>query len=189
MPNIADARRTYTNTLAFVATRDELPVMLNERGLLGCGVEVGVKEGIFSAHLLSGWRGCHLISVDPWQEDAAEAYVDIANVEQRVHDGFYQDTVRRLTPFGARSTIWRTTSTEASRLIPHHSLDFAYLDARHDYDSVIEDLEAWFDKVRPGGILAGHDYLDGHFPAGVFGVRSAVDSFFAARGISVYPTM
>lgn len=73
-------------------------------------------------------------------------------------------------------------------MIPHHSLDFVYLDARHDYESVVEDLEAWFDKVRPGGILAGHDYLDGVHPAGVFGVKTAVDEFFAKRGIPVYAT-
>jgi FkbM family methyltransferase len=189
MPNIADARRTYSATLGFVATRDELPIVLNERALLGCGVEVGVKEGEYSEHLLRSWQGCHLISVDPWQEDAPDAYLDIANVPQQVHESFYDATVRRLTPFGARSTIWRTTSTEAARVVPHHSLDFVYLDARHDFESVLEDLGAWFDKVRPGGILAGHDYLDGNFPAGVFGVRSAVDAFFAARGIAVSATM
>jgi FkbM family methyltransferase len=189
MPNIADARRTYNATLGFVATRDELPVVLNERGLLGCGVEVGVKEGEFSRHLLGAWQGCHLISIDPWREDEADAYTDIANVPQQVQESFYQATVRRLSPFGGRSTIWRATSLEAARLVPHHSLDFAYLDARHDYDSVLEDLTAWFDRVRPGGILAGHDYLDGDFPAGRFGVRSAVDAFFAERGITVYATM
>jgi FkbM family methyltransferase len=79
-------------------------------------------------------------------------------------------------------------SVDASEMIPHHSLDFVYLDARHDYTAVLEDLEAWFDKVRPGGILAGHDYLDGTFPAGVFGVKSAVDEFLGERGIAVYST-
>ena len=90
--------------------------------------------------------------------------------------------------FGARSTIWRQTSTEAAKRVPHHSLDFVYIDARHDYASVMEDLEAWFDKVRPGGIFAGHDYIDGMFPAGEFGVKSAVDKFFAQRGIAVFAT-
>jgi FkbM family methyltransferase len=73
--------------------------------------------------------------------------------------------------------------------VPHHSLDFVYLDARHDYASVLEDLEAWFDKVRPGGVLSGHDYIDGDFAAGVFGVKSAVNEFFEARGIPVYSTL
>ena len=51
-----------------------------------------------------------------------------------------------------------------------------------------EDLEAWASKVRPGGILAGHDYVDGDLPQGEFYVKSAVDDFFGARGIPVHGT-
>jgi FkbM family methyltransferase len=189
MPNITDIRSTYSGTLAFLPSRDELPVLLNERGLFGCGVEVGVQEALFSEHILTHWHGAHLVSVDPWRADEAATYVDIANVPQEEHDRRFECTLTRLAPFGSRSTVWRMTSLEASEHILHHALDFVYLDARHDFDSVMEDLEAWFDKVRPGGIIAGHDYLDGHFPAGVFGVRSAVDTFFAAHGIAVHPTL
>lgn len=188
MPSLYDARDSYGSTLAFVPERGELPLVLNARGLFGCGVEVGVKQGEFSEHLLRHWQGAHLISVDPWLEDAADAYVDVANVPQALHESFFQETVARLAPFGARSSIWRLTSLEASERIPRHALDFVYLDARHDYDAVLADLSAWFERVRPGGILAGHDYLDGHFPAGVFGVKSAVDAFFAERGLPVYAT-
>lgn len=39
---------------------------------------------------------------------------------------------------------------------PEH-LDFCYIDAAHDYASVCHDLAGWRDKVKPGGILAGHD--------------------------------
>ena len=39
------------------------------------------------------------------------------------------------------------------------SLDFVYLDARHDFCAMIEDLEAYWPLVAPGGILAGHDYM------------------------------
>jgi hypothetical protein len=195
MPSLLDARDTYPTTLAFVSERAELPFLLNHRLLLGCGVEVGVKEGEFSETILRHWRGHHLISVDPWREDAPEHYADPANVPQAQHETFYQTAVRRLAPFGARSSIWRTTSLEAAQRIPRASLDFVYIDARHDYASVLEDLEAWFDRVRPGGIIAGHDYVDGMMlhqdgtPAGEVRVRSAVDHFFAGREVAVYPTL
>jgi FkbM family methyltransferase len=188
MPNIADLRATYGQSLAFLSNRQELPHLLNARGLFGCGVEVGVQRALYSAHLLSAWQGAHLISVDPWSEAPAGDYVDIANVPQHEQNAIFDEARQRLSPFGERSTIWRQTSADASARVPHHSLDFVYLDARHDYASVLEDLEAWFDKVRPGGILAGHDYIDGTFPAGEFGVKSAVDQFFARRGIAVYST-
>lgn len=189
MPTAADLRATYAATLAFVPNRDEFPMVLNGRGLFGCGVEIGVQQGIFSEHLLRHWKGMHLISIDPWLEDAPGSYVDIANVPQAEHENRFQTTCSRLSTFGSRSSIWRMTSLEAAERVPHHSLDFAYIDARHDYASVLEDLEAWFDKVRPGGIIAGHDYVDGVGPAGEFGVKSAVDEFFGARGLTVHATL
>ena len=30
-----------------------------------------------------------------------------------------------------------------------------YLDGRHDYAGVKEDLQVWWPKLRPGGLLAG----------------------------------
>ena len=67
-------------------------------------------------------------------------------------------------------------------------MDFVYIDARHDYESVLEDLDAWCPKMKPGGIIAGHDYVDGMFAQGDFGVKSAVDEFFGERGIPVHGT-
>ncbi len=179
------ARLTYATPRPLLPHRLDLPTLLNRRRLLGCGVEVGVRRGEFSEVLLDGWRGRHLISVDPWAEAETDEYVDQANVQQAEHDGYHDETVRRLARFGERSTIWRMFGADAAERIPHHALDFVYLDARHGYASVLEDLKAWHDRVRPGGILAGHDYIDGTFADGEFGVRSAVDEFFGRRGWSV----
>jgi len=189
MPTLEDARDTYSTSTAWLASRDELPHLLNKRRLYGCGVEIGVQTGEFSEVILEGWHGRHLISVDPWLTETTELYIDIANVTQEQHNQRYEDTRTRLRGFGARSTIWRMTSLEATARIPDYSLDFVYIDARHDYASVMEDLHAWHAKVRPGGVFAGHDYIDGNLAAGVFGVKRAVDEFFAARGVPVYPTL
>ena len=37
-------------------------------------------------------------------------------------------------------------------------LDFVFIDAQHDYDSVKKDIEIWTPKLKPGGLLSGHDY-------------------------------
>ncbi len=180
--------RSFASSLEPVRTRDQLPELLNRRGLLGTGVEVGVKKGRYSEFLLRHWRGRRLISVDPWLEAPAEDYVDRANVEQERHERYFRGTVERLAPFGARSEIWRTTSLEAAGQIEDGSLDFVYIDARHDRTSVLEDLAAWYPKVRPSGVVAGHDYVDGRFPSGDFGVKSAVDEFFGERRVPVHAT-
>ena len=45
-------------------------------------------------------------------------------------------------------------------LIPLESVDFIYLDGAHDYENVKKELRPYWDRVRPGGILAGHDYCN-----------------------------
>ena len=168
-----------------VRARVDIPGLLNRRGLLGTGVEVGVKEGKYSAAILEVWNGKLLVSVDPWLEAPADEYLDIANVSQDRQETFLATTRERLAPFGDRSDIWRMTGDEAAEQIEDGALDFVYLDARHDYESVKSDIAVWFPKVAPGGIISGHDYIDGDLPEGVFGVRSAVDEFFGPRGIPV----
>jgi hypothetical protein len=181
-------RWSYKRTIDRVPARDELPALLNARGLLGQGVEIGVKTGLYSDSLLSNWKGAELISIDPWIEAEWEEYVDRSNVSQSEFNDNYEETKQRLSVHGERSTIWRLMSVEAAEKVDDHQLDFAYIDARHDYDSVLEDLNAWASKVKPGGILSGHDYVDGDLPQGEFFVKSAVDEFFGERGIPVHGT-
>lgn len=180
-------RVTWGGSRPVLAKRNDLPLLLNRRGLTGRGAEIGVKAGAFSELLLRDWEGAELVSVDPWAE-AGDDYVDLDNVAQAEHDRLHAETVARLAPFGARSRIWRMTGAEAARRVDAGSLDFVYLDARHDRASVGEDLRDWFPAVRRGGLLAGHDYVDGRFANGEFGVRSAVDAFFAERSLPVRST-
>jgi len=39
-----------------------------------------------------------------------------------------------------------------------HKVDMVFVDGAHGYPEVVRDIRAWRDKVRPGGILAFHDY-------------------------------
>lgn len=171
-----------------VVVREDLPRLLNRLGLLGVGVEVGVRNGAFSAWLLHRWQGFRLLSVDPWQSYSDDDYVDIANVDQSRHEDLLMQTRHRLRPFGSRSEILRTTSADAAQRLENASLDFVYLDARHDLQAVSDDLARWFPKVVRGGLLSGHDYLDGDLREGQFGVKTAVDEFFGRKGLVVRAT-
>ncbi len=77
----------------------------------------------------------------------------------------------------ARVEAHRCTSLAAAPQFADGSLDFVFLDARHTFEDVKQDLAAWWPKLRPGGLFAGHDYQ--HWP----GVRAAVDAFVAVRGL------
>jgi hypothetical protein len=69
-------------------------------------------------------------------------------------------------------------SAESAASFADDSLDAVYIDAAHDYDSVVKDLAAWFPKVKADGIFSGHDYP--HWE-----VKQAVDEHAAANGYTV----
>ncbi|GAF81585.1 unnamed protein product, partial [marine sediment metagenome] len=52
-----------------------------------------------------------------------------------------------------------TSSSDAVGTFYDESLDFVYIDGNHMYDYVKSDITEWSKKVRPGGIVAGHDYM------------------------------
>ena len=58
----------------------------------------------------------------------------------------------------------QASSIEYADTVENNSIDFVYIDAEHDYDSVKQDLSVWFPKVKIGGFLAGHDYNKEQFP-------------------------
>jgi predicted O-methyltransferase YrrM len=59
--------------------------------------------------------------------------------------------------------------------------DVVYLDAAHEEQEVLLDLELYWPLVRRGGAMFGHDY---NWP----GVKKAVDSYFGRRNLELEET-
>ncbi len=91
---------------------------------------------------------------------------------------FYLHCLGNLFKHGAarKVTLIALNSLSASSLFEDHFFDCVFIDGKHDYDSVMEDIATWENKVKRGGFLAGDDYV---LPWG--GVIEAVDSFFPNR--------
>lgn len=53
----------------------------------------------------------------------------------------------------------RMSSLDAAKKFVDASLDFVYIDSNQDFVSSTNDIDAWSKKVRPGGIVAGHDFF------------------------------
>lgn len=169
--------------VGMIENRNVFPQILNFLGLVGEGVEVGVQAGLYSEVILRQWMGRRLFSVDPWREWPKDSYQDPANVAQQRQEQLYLEAKQRLEPFKERSVILRKTSKEAAGDFADRSLDFVYLDAQHHFDAVREDLNLWFPKIKPGGILCGDDYRDfGDIRKGC-GVKTAVNLFIAEQGL------
>jgi len=54
-----------------------------------------------------------------------------------------------------------------------NSVDFVFIDADHNYESVKKDILSWLPKMKKGGIMSGHDYFNN-----TCGVKQAVDEIF-----------
>lgn len=48
-------------------------------------------------------------------------------------------------------------SSKAVKDIPDN-IDFIYIDGNHDYSYCLNDIDMYYEKLRPGGVLAGHDF-------------------------------
>lgn len=66
--------------------------------------------------------------------------------------------------FGDKILLIISDSATAAGLFCDASLEWVHLDARHDYESVKADIEAWLPKVKPGGWLSGDDYDEHKWP-------------------------
>lgn len=88
---------------------------------------------------------------------------------------------KRLNRWGSRLHLIRSLSTEAAHNFQDGELDFVFIDASHDYESIKQDLASWYDKVRDGGIVSGNDYNRKAFP----GVVQAVNEFFKEKKLQI----
>lgn len=182
-----------------IETREMIANILEEEKF-EVGAELGVQKGIYAEHNLKIWKSCkRYYLVDAWAHQ--ENYHDAANVNNAVHNEFYQETKRRMAPFGNVPQFLRMYTSDAVKEIADNSLDFLYVDARHDYCGTLADLEDYYPKMKSGSIIAGHDYLnsddlfkqdrsqdwsicgDGSVNRGA--VRGAVETFAERRGLQI----
>ena len=172
----------YKYKLNDMKVREDLALMAEERGFK-IGIELGVQRGLFSVSILSRWTSCTSYTlVDSWQQ--TPGYSDTANVNDAEQQGIYENARSRLTTWANKTTFMRNYTNDAALLVPDNrcvyfshaivnivahparthpcdSLDFIYVDARHDYCGVKEDLINWWPKLKKHGIMCGHDYMTG----------------------------
>lgn len=72
--------------------------------------------------------------------------------------------------------IIKSDSIEAATMYENESLEGVFLDSNHTYEHVSKEIAAWSPKVKPGGIISGHDFYN-EWP----GVIQAVTEAFPRR--------
>jgi predicted O-methyltransferase YrrM len=137
------------------------------------GAEIGVKRGIFSHEICKSMPdGVQLKCIDPYHPGP--------NVAWDEAEKFFVIAKHLLKDYDAQ-IIKKTSMQAADEDVPKWSLDFVYIDADHSFDNVIQDIIVWSDRVRPGGIVSGHDYDNEE-------VKTAVDAYVKVHGHELFIT-
>jgi len=71
-------------------------------------------------------------------------------------------------------------SSYAAKQFGRGEIDFVFVDAGHTYTAVKHDINAWLPKIKPGGVLAGHDFSN-DFPE----VKTAVSHTLKGKPFNI----
>lgn len=140
-------------------------------------VEIGVYHALSLRHLAHAAKAADknltVVGID-WCRGSPELR---EQVESLPHKNLAGAAMETLITAGVADdcAVIVAPSVKAAKFIPDGSCYMVFIDACHDYDWVMADIRAFLPKVRPGGVMCGHDYF--WFP----GVRSAVHSVFGAK--------
>jgi hypothetical protein len=135
--------------------RNNLAELFHELGFTK-GAEVGVETGAYSQVLCEANPDLELFCVDPYSPGAYEP--DINGIDYRMDHFEKMYTRAKETLADYNANVIRKTSLDASRNFEDNSLDFVYIDGNHSFVNVAIDIHEWSKKVRPGGIVSGHDF-------------------------------
>lgn len=132
--------------------------------------EVGVNIGNNVIRMLKNLNVSRIYLVDLWgkmtYEEGRRAGETVEWSES------YEIAKKNLKPFDDKVVFIRDYSYKAVDRI-NEKLDALYIDANHDYSTVLIDLKAYYPLVKKGGIIGGHDWCP-RYP----GVSRAVNEFF-----------
>jgi hypothetical protein len=154
--------------------RTAWPFLLTRFGLTKLVAEVGGWKGDFADYTLNRCPGLKsLCLVDAWAKlpdyDDPMNEADFADIYRGIMQRFVYNT---------RAHIMRGESVKTAEALAGWAFDAVYIDANHSKEAALADIAAWWPLVRPGGVLAGHDYLSGEKNGVKFGVKDAVEEFF-----------
>jgi len=129
-----------------LATRIDLAKMIPAGGI---GAELGVFQGWYSRVLLEHAKPAKMFLVDHWIDTPAYiGQVPCAIALEQVRATFTAPEVEIVQ----QDTIsWLESQAD-------NTLDWIYLDSDHDYKHISKEILWAFTKVKPGGLLMGHDY-------------------------------
>ena len=133
------------------------------------------EVGSYTGESLMFWlqKASQVICVDRWADYSENIGGTTGRMVIDRMDWVEHEFDRIASHYGDRVVKVIGDSLEVAARCPPATFDLVYLDAGHTYDQVVADILAWAPTVKPGGLLAGHDYDTLRAS-----VRQAVDDLF-----------
>lgn len=136
--------------------------------------EIGVYRGVNAFSMLQNLDIKKLYLIDPYKvfDEPSSAMGKDKDFPQN------EFIARDLLNDYSDKIVWiKKNSHEAAEHIP--MCDLVYIDGSHEYETVLKDLQLYWQKVKRGGLLCGHDYFYKK------GVRKAVDEFVSDKKLNI----
>jgi predicted O-methyltransferase YrrM len=172
----------YTELAGWLTEGEALRLFDLARGIRRPGavaVEVGSWLGRSSVVLAKGLasaRGARLYCVDPWNGDGEDyARPEYDAIAQRQPLPLHEQFQENMRAFDVADTVrpLRGYSAEVGRDFAG-VIDLLFIDANHEYDSVLEDFRVWSPQLAPDGVIAFHD-------SDHEGPRAVIEQFIQGR--------
>lgn len=121
----------------------------------GTFVEIGAWLGRSSTYLVDNSENLDIIIIDSWLGSPNELET---NHKLATQVDIYEIFKHNMGDRKYKSI--RGLSNEVFTQFADNSIDTLFLDATHTFEAVIEDITNWLPKIKPGGFIAGDDYME-----------------------------
>ena len=163
-----DLEERHVAHARLLATRAQMIGMLPRDAV---AAEIGVSRGKFTAAIMAANRPRKLHLVDVWATDRYNQ-----TLRQRVEQTYASEIAAGSVEINLGYSI------EVGRTFPDAYFDWIYIDTDHSSPTTRDELVVYESKMKPGGIIAGHDYVMGNWRGPLkYGVIEAVHEFCLAR--------
>jgi hypothetical protein len=152
-----------------IANRSELLELLPKESICA---EIGVNEGEFSEEILNITKPTKLYLIDAWNDSFFHNGKKTIVEEKFSNQMQYKKVELRVG-----------LSTDELPKFPDGYFDWVYLDTAHTYEITYAELSILKTKIKPNGIILGHDYVIGNWADWFkYGVIEAVHEFCVKEG-------
>jgi len=153
----------------------------------GIAIEVGSWMGssaiFFAECIKASGKKIQFYCVDIWVDSFEhDAFINTINKAKSLNTNLFELFMSNVTKYECNNIInpLKGNSNFAVKNFENNSIDMVFIDADHSYDAVKNDINLWWNKLKSGGTMAGHDYF-----WSPDGVKKAVDEFFIEKNIEI----